>query len=142
MINYTYLPNTNIKNLVGLICSNWLKEVIVCEDKKLGDIQFIFCDDDYLHSINTTYLNHDTLTDIITFSTSENEKIISGEIYISVNRVRDNSSIHSTSFDNELSRVMVHGILHLIGYDDHNPSDKKIMRSKEDYYLLLQAGLN
>jgi len=141
MINFTYLPNTDIVNTNEQFYKKWLKEVIDCERKKLGDIQYIFCDDEYLLKINTTYLNHDTLTDIITFSTSDNNIIISGEIFISINRVTENSDIHSSTFDDELSRVMVHGVLHLIGYDDHTPFDKKIMRSKEDYYLLLQVGL-
>ncbi len=141
MINFTYLPNTDIVNTNEQFYKKWLKEVIDCERKKLGDIQYIFCDDEYLLKINTTYLNHDTLTDIITFSTSDNNNIISGEIFISLNRIIENSNIHLSTFDNELSRVIVHGVLHLIGYDDHTTSDKKIMRSKEDYYLLLQVGL-
>jgi len=141
MINFTYLPNNNSKRIDEQFYKKWLKEVIDCERKKLGDIQYIFCNDEYLLKINTTYLNHDTLTDIITFSTSDNNNIISGEIFISINRVTENSDIHSSTFDDELSRVIVHGVLHLIGYDDHTPFDKKIMRSKEDYYLLLQVGL-
>jgi len=141
MINFTYLFNKNIENFVESYYKKWLKKVIHSEEKKLGNIQYIFCDDNYLLNINTTYLNHDTLTDIITFSTSDNIDIISGEIYISVDRIIENSNIHSSVFNTELSRVMVHGILHLVGYDDHSQIDKKLMRSKEDYYLLLQAEL-
>ncbi len=140
MINFTYLYDKNIESPIKSYYKMWLKNVIISEGKKTGDIQYILCDDYHLLDINKTYLNHDTLTDIITFSTSDNNTIISGDIYISIDRVIENSNTHSTSFGNELSRVLVHGVLHLLGYDDHSPSDKKIMRSKEDYYLLLQAG--
>ena len=136
MISFIYLPSETTFNINETGSKNWLKSVIVSEGNKAGDIQYIFCDDNKLHSINKTYLNHDTFTDIITFSTTENEKIISGEIYISIERVKENSIVHSVSFINELSRVMVHGVLHLVGYNDHSPSEKRIMRSKEDYYLL------
>jgi len=141
MISFSYLYDKNIENLHESLYKKWLKEVIYSEEKKIGEIQYIFCDDNYLLKINTAYLNHDTLTDIITFSTSDNKNVISGEIYISVDRIVENSGIHSSLFVNELSRVIVHGVLHLAGYDDHSHSDKKIMRDKEDYYLLLQAGL-
>jgi len=141
MISFTYVINKNIENLIVSYHKKWLKKVIQSEEKKVGDIQYIFCDDNYLLNINTTYLNHDTLTDIITFSTSDNNRIISGEIYISVDRLIENSNIHTSLFIDELSRVMVHGILHLAGYNDHSITEKKIMRSKEDYYLLLQAEL-
>lgn len=138
MINFNYLLSNNIDNFNEQYYINWLKLVITSEGKKQGDIQYVFCDDDHLNGINKTYLNHDTLTDIITFSTTENEDIISGEIYISLDRVNENSKTHSVSLANELSRVMVHGVLHLMGYDDHSESEKKLMRSKEDYYLHLQ----
>ena len=141
MISFTYYFDNISDSLNELLYKTWIKEVIVSEKRKLGDIQYIFCDDNYLLNINSTYLNHDTLTDIITFSTSDSKKIISGEIYISIERITENSLIHSSSYNDELSRVIIHGILHLIGYDDHSNNDKKIMRSKEDYYLLLQAGL-
>jgi len=141
MISFTYYFDNISDSLNELLYKTWIKEVIVSEKRKLGDIQYIFCDDNYLLNINSTYLNHDTLTDIITFSTSDSKKIISGEIYISIERITENSLIHSSSYNEELSRVIIHGVLHLIGYDDHSNNDKKIMRSKEDYYLLLQAGL-
>jgi rRNA maturation RNase YbeY len=141
MISFSNLIDKNVGTLPEPAYKKWLKKVIHSEGKKIGDIQYIFCDDDYLLKINTTYLNHDTLTDIITFSTSDNEAIISGDIFISIDRIIENSDIHSSIFNDELSRVIVHGVLHLVGYDDHSHSDKKIMRNKEDYYLLLQAGL-
>lgn len=138
MINFNYLLSNNIDNLDESYYTSWLKMVITSEGRKTGDIQYVFCDDDHLNKINKTYLNHDDYTDIITFSTTDNDDIISGEIYISPDRVNENSKVHSVSLKNELSRVMLHGILHLIGYDDHSESEKIRMRSKEDYYLHLQ----
>ncbi len=137
MINFNSLKE-------GFVLSNpeylrtWLKAVIESEKKKQGDIQFVFCDDDYLLTINRDYLNHDTLTDIVTFPTSNDTSVISGEIYISVDRVTENANIENVIFVAELSRVMVHGVLHLMGYKDHQNGEKIQMRSKEDYYLNLQ----
>jgi len=141
MISFTYLFDNISDSLNEPFNKTWIKKVIVSEKKKLGAIQYIFCDDNYLLKINRTYLNHDTLTDIITFSTSDSKEIISGEIYISIERITENAIVQSSSFNDELSRVIIHGVLHLVGYDDHCDNDKKIMRSKEDYYLLLQTGL-
>lgn len=138
MINFNYLLSNNIDNLNEPYYISWLKMIITSEGKKTGDIQYVFCDDNHLNEINKTYLKHDTFTDIITFSTTENDDIISGEIYISLDRVNENSKTHSVSLMNELSRVMVHGILHLMGYNDHSKSENRRMRSKEDYYLHLQ----
>jgi rRNA maturation RNase YbeY len=140
MINYTYLLDTNIIALNEHNYQNWIKAVISSEGKKPGDIRYVFCNDDYLLNINKKYLKHDTLTDVITFSTSNNRDIISGEIFISITRIIENSNIQLVSFNNELSRVMVHGILHLVGYNDHTIAEKKIMRSKEDYYIHLQLN--
>ncbi len=141
MISFTYLFDNISDSINEPFNKTWIKKVIVSEKKKLGAIQYIFCDDNYLLKINRTYLNHDTLTDIITFSTSDSKEIISGEIYISIERITENAIVQSSSFNDELSRVIIHGVLHLVGYDDHCDNDKKIMRSKEDYYLLLQTGL-
>jgi len=116
----------------------WLKNVIRHEQKYVGDIVYIFSDDEYLHAINLDFLNHDTLTDIITFDTSEDDEIISGEIYISAERVADNAGLLNKDFQEELSRVLVHGVLHLIGYGDKTPEEKTEMTAKEDYYLNLQ----
>ena len=137
MINFTYLLSNDLDSLNKPRYSNWLKSVIVSEGRKTGDIQYIFCDDKHLLEINKTYLKHDTFTDIITFSTTDNDEVISGEIYIIIDRVNENYKAHSISFIEELNRVMVHGILHLIGYDDQSDTDIKLMRSKEDYYLHL-----
>lgn len=117
--------------------SAWLKNVIVSESKNLGDINIIFCSDDYLLDVNKKFLNHDYFTDIITFDYCE-DNTISGDLFISVDSVRDNATHYDASFDQELHRVIVHGVLHLIGYDDHCDADITMMRSKEDFYLNLR----
>ncbi len=138
MINFNYLLSNVIDNINEIKYKSWLKAVISSEGKKTGDVQYVFCDDNYLNDINKSFLNHDTFTDIITFSTTDNDDIISGEIYISIDRVTENSKVNLVSLNDELNRVMVHGILHLIGYNDLSDSEKMLMRSKEDYYLHLQ----
>jgi probable rRNA maturation factor len=106
----------------------------VSENKTEGEINYIFCDDDYLHKINVEYLNHDTLTDIISFDyTMGNE--IGGDIFVSVERVLDNSKDYNTSFEDELKRVLVHGVLHYCGYKDKSEADETLMRNKEDEKL-------
>ena len=111
----------------------WILSVIRNEKKKEGEINFIFCNDAFLLSLNKKFLKHITLTDIITFQyPSEN---LSGEIFISIPRVRENAKKFQIDFENELNRVMIHGILHLCGYKDKKEADKKEMRSKEDFYL-------
>lgn len=115
----------------------WIKEIILRENKELGNLNFIFCNDSYLNEINIKYLKHDTLTDIITFDLSENPNQISGDIFISIERVKDNSKIFKSSISSELNRVISHGILHLIGYNDKTTKDALIIRQKEDYYLSL-----
>ena len=112
----------------------WLTEAIKSEGKSVGDIVYIFCSDSYLLKINKEYLNHDYFTDIITFDYVEG-KLISGDIFVSCDRVEENSSVYEVSFNNELCRVMIHGILHLLGYKDKSDKDQLIMRKKEDYYL-------
>lgn len=138
MISFSYLQSDGAGNLDDNKFKRWLKEVISREGRKTGDIQYVFCDDNYLATINKYFLNHDTFTDIITFPTTDNPDLISGEIYISMERVIENSKKHSVTLAEELSRVIVHGILHLIGYKDHSGHEKKLMRGKEDYYLHLQ----
>lgn len=114
----------------------WIKSIIQKEDFNLNYINFIFCSDTYLHSINIKYLQHDTLTDIITFDYSEGE-VLEGEIYISIDRVRDNAQGFDTKFEDELRRVMAHGILHMIGYGDKTEDEKTTMRQKEDSCISL-----
>ena len=110
------------------------------EVKKIGDISIIFCSDNFILDVNIKYLGHDYFTDIITFDYCEGNKL-SGDLFISVDSVRENASIYGTEFSDELNRVIVHGILHLIGYDDHSDEDIKDMRAKEDYYLNLRKVL-
>ncbi|KHE68200.1 MULTISPECIES: rRNA maturation RNase YbeY [Capnocytophaga] len=109
----------------------WVKQIALSEGKKIGDINYIFCDDVYLHKINVQYLQHDTLTDIITFDYTEGITLNS-DIYISIERVRENADIFGVTFEQELLRVLAHGILHLCGYKDKTPADSELMRAKED----------
>lgn len=109
----------------------WLKTVIASEEKKTGEISFIFCDDEYLLQINREYLDHDTYTDIISFDNSVG-KILNGDIFISTERVEENAGSFGVSFDEELKRVMAHGILHFCGYKDKTDSESRIMRAKEE----------
>lgn len=117
----------------------WLKDVINAENKKLGELNYIFCSDRFLANVNLQYLSHTTLTDIITFDTGEDVQCISGEIFISIERVKENALKFKVTFDQELHRVMVHGVLHLVGYSDKTSQQKKIMRKKEDAYLSLRS---
>lgn len=109
----------------------WLESVIESEGKSIEEINFIFCDDEYLHKINLQYLDHDTYTDIISFDNSEGG-LLAGDIFISVERVMENSTEIGVPFDEELRRVLVHGVLHFCGYKDKTESETQIMRQKED----------
>ena len=111
--------------------TNWIISILQVENNQCGELSYIFCDDDYLGEINLQYLNHCTYTDIITFDYS-NGGIITGDIFISTERVDDNSKKFNTAFENELKRVMAHGVLHLMGYDDKTEVEKEVMRAKED----------
>ena len=134
MINFNYENEFNLEN--EEVIANWLSAVIVSENKKEGEINYIFCDDEYLLKINIEYLDHDTLTDIISFDyTVGNE--INGDIFISVERVQDNAIDFNVSFDEELKRVLVHGLLHYCGYKDKGEQDELLMRSKEDEKLAM-----
>ncbi|HEY9114782.1 MAG TPA: rRNA maturation RNase YbeY [Bacteroidales bacterium] len=132
---HTLIPGFSLSNTD--ILKEWLGNVILKENKMSGDLNFIFCSDDYLLEINSFFLQHNYYTDILTFPTSENPKIISGEIYLSIDRVKENAIANSVSFKNELKRVLVHGVLHLLGYTDDSLDEISLMRSKEDNYLLL-----
>ena len=131
-IAFHYETDFLLENTESFI--RWIKNVISEENKELGEVNYIFCDDKYLMGKNIKYLNHDTLTDIITFNYCEGD-MISSDIMISVERVMENSSIFENSFSEELNRVMIHGILHLIGYNDKTDGEKEIIRKKEDYYV-------
>lgn len=115
---------------------SWIETIVESENKILGEISYIFCDDDFLHNINMQYLNHDTLTDIISFDYTEGD-IISGDIFISIERVEDNANDFKVSFDEELKRVLAHGVLHYCGYKDKSDSDALIMRAKEEEKIKL-----
>ena len=122
-----------IKNKLNI--KKWLKETIEKEGYKLGELNYIFCSDEYLHQMNISYLNHDTLTDIITFDNSDVEGKIIGDIFISIDRVTENAKKFDVEFTDELNRVMVHGALHLVGYKDKKKEEQEKMRAKENYYL-------
>jgi len=114
--------------------NSWLKTVAESEIRRIGAVNIIFCSDNYILDVNMKYLQHDYFTDIITFDYCE-EDVLSGDLFISIDSVRENAFFYGTEFNDELNRVIVHGLLHLIGYDDHTEKDIGIMRSKEDYYL-------
>jgi probable rRNA maturation factor len=129
MIEFNYETDFVLENEDSF--SSWISKVILSEKKKVGEISYVFCDDDYLLKLNQEHLNHDTLTDIISFDyTMGNE--ISGDIFISVERVRENATDFHQTFDDELKRVMAHGVLHYCGYKDKTEEDSVLMRSKED----------
>ena len=117
--------------------SKWISSVIVNEDCEEGEINYIFCSDDQLLEKNIKFLNHNALTDIISFDYTMG-RLISGDVFISIDRVRENSESFNVSFSDELNRVMVHGILHYCGYRDKSKEDKELMRAKEDSYLSLR----
>jgi len=119
--------------------SGWIKETIISEEKIPGDISFIFCSDNYLLEVNKQYLNHDYFTDIITFDYVENN-VVSGDIFISCDRVKENAREFNAEFLYELSRIIIHGILHLCGYKDKSKKDKLLMTQKEDFYLNLLSN--
>ena len=136
MIEYTFVGKFSLEDEQNL--SDWVAFVLDQEGKELGEINYIFCDDDYLHEINIKTLNHNTLTDIISFDYTVGD-VVSGDIYISYERVTENAKNLALNFRDELHRVMVHGILHYSGYKDKEADDKSTMRSKEDYYLSLRT---
>ena len=114
--------------------TKWLKNIIDIENKELGEINYIFCEDQYLLKKNQDYLQHDAFTDIITFDYTE-ERRLSADIFISIERVKENAITFAAPFETELSRVIIHGMLHLMGYNDKSEEDAKTMRSKENFYL-------
>ncbi|WP_326981537.1 rRNA maturation RNase YbeY [Chryseobacterium sp. MYb264] len=131
MIQFFY---ENLPDTVNTEYKKWLEDIILSEEKKLGEINYIFCDDEYLLKVNQDYLQHDYYTDIITFDYVKG-KTISGEIFVSLQRISDNASTLSREYEEELRRVLAHGILHLSGYKDKTEEEEKLMRSKEDHYL-------
>ena len=132
MIAFEYLKTEEITEINQN--KKWLNLVISNEAKEEGDITYIFCDDDYLLEKNIRFLNHNTLTDVITFDYCEGNSV-SGDIFISIERVKENSEVFKVDFLTELNRVMVHGLLHLLGYKDKTERESNLMRKKENYYL-------
>jgi probable rRNA maturation factor len=129
MISFNYETDFQLDNEDQI--SNWISQIILSENKKEGDINYIFCDDEYLVQINQQYLNHDTLTDIISFDYSLGNEL-HGDIFISVERVQDNAIDFNVTFTEELQRVLAHGVLHYCGYKDKTEQDEINMRNKEN----------
>ena len=134
MIDFQFINQKKI-SLKG--SEAWIEKIITYESKKLGEITFVFCDDAYLLEKNIKFLSHNSLTDVITFDYCENNNI-NGDVFISIDRVKENANEFKETFLNELHRVMAHGLLHLLGYKDKNQKEADIMRSKENFYLSIK----
>ncbi|MDD6253208.1 MAG: rRNA maturation RNase YbeY [Bacteroidales bacterium] len=139
MISY-FFQDVDFKFNKRKLNNQWLRMVAESEIRRIGDVNIIFCSDNYILDINLKYLRHDYFTDIITFDYCE-KNILSGDLFISIDSVRENSVLYNSDFDDELHRVIVHGILHLIGYDDLTDEEQNIMRQKENYYLDMRKSL-
>lgn len=129
MISFNYETDFELDNEAQY--EDWISRIIESEGFDEGEINYIFCDDEYLHKINVEYLDHDTLTDIISFDYTVGN-LIQGDIFVSVERVKDNANDFNVSFEDELKRVLSHGVLHYCGYKDKSPKDEALMRSKEE----------
>ena len=136
MIEYTVVGKFNLDDEKQI--ADWVQFTLDSEEKELGELNYIFCDDNYLHDINVKTLKHNTLTDIISFDYTQGI-VVSGDVYISYERVNENANELNVSFKDELHRVMIHGVLHYCGYKDKSEEDKMMMRAKEDYYLSLRT---
>lgn len=132
-----HFEGTHVQGFCNQKALKLTKQIISLESKTLGQIQFVFCTDDHLVEINQEFLNHQDYTDTITFDYTEELNSLSGDIFISVDRVRENAEKYQQNMLTELYRVMAHGVLHLAGYKDKTPAEKEIMNEKEDYYLSL-----
>ena len=132
MISFNYETDFKLEDTDKV--SNWISETILEENHKEGEINYIFCSDDYLHQLNVDFLDHDTLTDIISFDYSVGKEL-HGDIYISVDRVKENAKDFNIEFEDEIARVIIHGVLHYCGYKDKSDVDEILMRSKEDHHL-------
>lgn len=136
MIEFYSETDFNIEDTKAL--SHWISEIILHENHELGDLTYVFCDDAYLHKLNVQFLNHDTLTDIISFDNSLGKQI-HGEIYISVERVKENAGTYQVAFLEELHRVIIHGVLHFCGYKDKTKKQQETMSCKENEALDLRT---
>lgn len=130
--NFIEVPELKIKRKEW---KKWIASIPEQEQKVLQNLQYIFCNDEYLLQVNIQYLNHDTLTDIITFDNSDEDNVIDGDIFISLERVKENADKFKVTFETELARVLAHGVLHLCGYGDKKSAEIKVMRAKEDFYI-------
>ena len=138
MIDFFSETEFNLQNSQEV--ASWISAIILNENFEEGELSYIFCDDEYLHKLNVEFLKHDTLTDIISFDNSLGNQI-NGDIFISVERVKENTSSFNTTFENELHRVIIHGVLHYCGYNDKTKKDADLMRTKEDAALSLRSFL-
>ena len=129
MISFNYETDFELENEAQY--EDWISRIIESEGFDEGEINYIFCDDEYLHKINVEYLDHDTLTDIISFDYTVGN-LIQGDVFVSIERVYDNANDFNVSFEEELKRVLSHGVLHYCGYKDKSPKDEALMRSKEE----------
>jgi rRNA maturation RNase YbeY len=132
MIVFNYETNFILKEENSL--QDWIKNIIDENGFEVGEINYIFCDDEYLHKLNVEFLDHDTLTDIISFDNTLG-KLLNGDIFISIDRINDNAKDFKVSFEEELHRVMIHGVLHYMGFKDKTDDDKKEMRNRENQAL-------
>lgn len=133
-----FYEETDFELNQSVAIQSWISKIIDLEGYRLENLNYIFCSDEYLYRMNQEYLNHDTYTDIITFDNSETEKTIDTDIFISVERVKENSQTQKIDFENELARVLIHGVLHLMGWGDKTEALKKEMRINEDACLSLR----
>ena len=134
MIKFYNFYEKEFEQIDGKLITTWLKSVVKNENKSIGKISVIYVDDNYLLDINIKYLKHNYFTDIITFNYNQGLNI-SGDLYISIDTIKSNAEFYDTNFKNELLRVIVHGVLHLLGYNDCEESEKIVMREREDFYL-------
>ena len=134
MITFNYVNDFVIEN--EIVYQDWISRIISSESFSEGEVNYIFCDDEYLHNINMEYLNHDTFTDIISFDYTVGN-LIQGDIFISIERVTENAITYNVTFENELKRVLAHGILHYCGFKDKSEDDASVMRQKEDEKIAL-----
>jgi probable rRNA maturation factor len=132
--NKLYWPSEIPQTQISI---NWIEKVININGRSVGRIDFVFCNDEYLLHINKTFLKHDFYTDIITFNHSENNQFVSGDIFISLERVEENAGLMNCSFQDELERIVIHGVLQLLGHNDSTESEKSLMRAQEDSCLRL-----
>lgn len=134
---YFFIEDRNYRLTQKLAVRNWLQIAVDDHQREVREINYIFCSDHYLHSINKRFLRHDTYTDIITFDNAEDDRI-RADVYISIDRAKDNAKTYQVSVLDEVHRLLIHGVLHLLGYADKTPEEQHEMRSKEEYYLSLR----